>query len=261
MIAKRGALGLLVAALSGICLVPIGCMLALAFSASRFPGFPWQGWSARWFEELLADGGLGRSVVTSAEVAVIAAAVAVAIGVPAGYGFARSGVWGYRFLMLLTIPAVIPPLVFGFAFLTFARALGLARTVLGVGIAHSVVFSPIVASALFQRCRALDPRPEYAAREMGASSLRVLLAVVVGQVRHTVLIAGSLVFLLSWDEYIIAWFVSGFAKTYPVRVRDMLESTMSPEIAAAGTVIGIASVLLAGCSAFGKSERTSHGTH
>ena len=51
-------------------------------------------------------------------------------------------------------------------------------------------------------------------------------------------------FVLSWDEYIVAWFVSGFDKTYPVHVRNMLESTMSPEISAAGVTVALGSCLL-----------------
>nr|VFK20245.1 MAG: hypothetical protein BECKLPF1236A_GA0070988_102543 [Candidatus Kentron sp. LPFa]VFK34286.1 MAG: hypothetical protein BECKLPF1236C_GA0070990_102573 [Candidatus Kentron sp. LPFa] len=61
------------------------------------------------------------------------------------------------------------------------------------------------------------------------------------QVWPTLAASIGIIFMLSWDEYIVAWFVSGFDKTYPVHIRNMLESTMSPEIHAAGILVALAS--------------------
>ncbi|HTG37054.1 MAG TPA: ABC transporter permease subunit [Thermoanaerobaculia bacterium] len=180
------------------------------------------------------------SLLRSVLVGVSAAAASLSLGFPAGYWLARlPEKAGVRLLLLLTVPAVVPFILFGLSFLEFSRMLRIDRTLLAVSLGHIVVFCPIVTALCYHRCRQLDTLLEDAAREFGASEWRILGEIVGGQIWKSLLAAFLVVFVMSWDEFIIAWFVSGFEKTYPVFVRNALESTMSPEIHAAGVVVAL----------------------
>jgi spermidine/putrescine transport system permease protein len=51
-----------------------------------------------------------------------------------------------------------------------------------------------------------------------------------------------LTFTLSFDEFIIAWFVCGFEETLPVRVWNMMRGGVKPTINAIGTIVFILSM-------------------
>jgi spermidine/putrescine transport system permease protein len=223
-------------------LAPVLTMLWLSFSQGRFPTWPWPGWSLEWYAELFRDEALQASMARSVGVGLSSAVLAVALGFPAGYWLARMPEGrGLRWLLVLTIPAVVPLVLFGVCFLEFTRSLGLARTLTAVTLGHVVIFCPLATALCYHRCRQLNVEIENAARELGASETRILLQVVGLQMWRTVVASLIVVFVLSWDEYIVSWFVSGFDKTYPVFVRNLLESTLSPEINAVGVLVAVGS--------------------
>ena len=225
-------------------------MLVLSFCKGRFPSLPWLGWSLQWYGELGRNGALHASLLRSAAVGFFAAALSGVLGFLGGYWLThlpeRKAI---RWLMVLTVPALVPFILFGISFLQFARLLGFSRTLFAVVLAHTAIFSPVALALCYHRCRQLSVDLEQAAREFGASETRILLQVVGLQMWRTVVAGMSVVFVLSWDEYIVSWFVSGFDKTYPVHVRNMLESTMSPEIDAAGVTVAFGSCLVVGIAA------------
>lgn len=228
-----------------IVLLPLATMVVVSFCDGRFPAFPWPGWSLRWYSEFLRDSTLQESLGRSATVGLAVAGLSGLLGYGSAYWLSRlqHGI-GERLLLGFTVPALIPFVLFGFCFLDFARYLDIARTTSAVVLAHTVVFSPLVTALCYRRIRQLNPDLEDAARELGASELRIFVQLIGGQTWRAIVASQILVFVLSWDEYIISWFASGFGKTYPVQVRNMLESTMSPEINAVGSVICIASCIL-----------------
>jgi putative spermidine/putrescine transport system permease protein len=80
---------------------------------------------------------------------------------------------------------------------------------------------------------------------MGASSLRIFLQVVLPQLK--VAIAASLIFsfLTSFDEVVIAWFLSGPSSvTLPVRMYSAIMWENTPVIAAISTLLTLMSFAL-----------------
>jgi len=217
----------------------------LSFFNGRFASFPWPGWTLSWYEELFADRELLLSIARSFSVGAFASIISVILGFPAGYWLSRiRPERALGILLLWTAPVFVPFLLFGLSFSQLSQAIGISRTLAAVVLAHVVLFCPIVVVLTFHRCRQLDPNVEAAARELGASDWQLLFGIVWRQVWATVVAGAAIVFVLSWDEYIVAWFLTGFEKTYPVHVRNMLESTLSPEIHAAGVIVAIGSCLV-----------------
>lgn len=225
--------------------MPLGIMFIFSLCNNRFPSLPWPGWSFKWYVELFQNTSLHMTIYRSIAVGLCVALVGTLLGFGSGYLFSRlKGKRGTLYLIIMTIPALIPYLLYGYCFADFSKILGLFRTTLAVIMAHIVVLSPISCALCYHRFRNLNMDIEDAARELGASEFRVLFQIVGGQTWKTILATFLVVYILSWDEYIISWFVSGFNKTYPVHIRNILESTMSPEIFSAGSLIAVISILL-----------------
>ena len=227
-----------------MCAAPFFMMFTVSFSDSRFPVLPISEWSIKWYIDFFLNATLGQSIIQSFFVSLLTATLAFFFGFPAGYWLSRIGPKSIQLVTLFTLPALVPYILFGFASISISRYVSLDRTLTAVVLAHVVVFCPVMMAISFHRCRQLDERVEYAARELGASERRVLFEVVLYQTWRSVLAGFLIVFVLSWDEYVVSWFLSGFDKTYPVYLRNMLESSISPEVSAAGSVIGITTLTL-----------------
>jgi spermidine/putrescine transport system permease protein len=223
-----------------IILFPLLYMMLFSFSENRFPGFPVDSFSFFWYEQVFKNTLLTKSILLTAFISISVSAISVLLGFMSGYSLARSTSVNKDFnFFLLMLPSAIPYILYAVGLLQFSRYIYIQRTHIAIIIGHVVVLSPI-ATAYFYRCiRHLNPDIESAARELGASEFSVLSNVVAGQLYKNIGACALLIFVLSWDEYIISWFVSGFDKTYPVHVRNMLESTFSPVIFAIGTIIGL----------------------
>ena len=101
----------------------------------------------------------------------------------------------------------------------------------------------IVITAAF---RSYDLNQELVARSLGASRLRAFFAITLPQIKFSVVTAALLSFLSSFDEVIVAIFVSGGANaTLTKHMFAALRDYIDPTIAAISTImVLISSVLL-----------------
>ncbi len=238
-----------------IILSPIIFMALFSVSENRFIVFPVQEYSIKWYISVINNPVVLNSLGYTIIIGLIVSGLSVCLGFMSAYWLNNAkGINKQLFLALFTIPAIVPFILYGLGFLEFARNLGIARSGFAVVIAHTVTFSPLATVYLFHQISRLNEDIEFSARELGAPNYRVIIEIVGGQIAKNIFVCAIVIFALSWDEYIISWFVSGFQKTYAVQVRNMLESTFSPEVFALGSLIGFFILLLVSI-AFGFSRK------
>jgi ABC-type spermidine/putrescine transport system permease subunit II len=83
----------------------------------------------------------------------------------------------------------------------------------------------------------LDPALEEAAADLGASPLRVFRKVTLPQIWPILLGASCLAFALSFDEFVITFFVIGSNSTLPLLIWSRLRRTIDPSIATISTLL------------------------
>jgi spermidine/putrescine transport system permease protein len=68
---------------------------------------------------------------------------------------------------------------------------------------------------------------------------------------------------VSFDEFAVAWFVSGLNKTVPVIILEILQGNVDPQINAIGTlvfIISITLVVIAQIIFMTRSTKNAHGS-
>jgi len=90
----------------------------------------------------------------------------------------------------------------------------------------------------------MDPALEAAAWNLGASPWRAMRSVVLPFTLPAIISAFCLTAAVSFDEFIVAWFVSGLNKTVPVMILEILQGNVDPQINAIGTVVFLTSMTL-----------------
>ncbi|MDE0695537.1 MAG: ABC transporter permease subunit, partial [Boseongicola sp.] len=156
--------------------------------------------------------------------------------------------FGFRFksayLALALLPPTIPLVIMGLAMLAWLGQLGLSGGITGIIIAHTVMAAPFAMAICRMRLQQMDASLEAAAWNLGASPWRAMRVVVVPFCLPAIISAFCLTAAVSFDEFIVAWFVSGLNKTVPVMILEILQGNVDPQINAIGTVVFITSITL-----------------
>ena len=91
----------------------------------------------------------------------------------------------------------------------------------------------------------MDKDLESAAWNLGASEWRTMREVIIPFCKPAIISAGFLTAAVSFDEFAIAWFVSGLNKTVPVLILEIVQGNIDPQVNAIGTIVfGISMTLV-----------------
>jgi spermidine/putrescine transport system permease protein len=238
-------LRLYTAAVFAFVFAPIVTIAVFSFNADRFPSLPWKGFSLTWYQAVFADATIARGLSNSLIVAAVTAVISTFLGFCAAYVDYRFRFVGKTaYMALATLPPTIPVVILGLAMLTFEGRIGLAGTLSGVMAGHVVLCSPFALALVRLRLADLDPNLEAASWNLGASPWTTMRDVIVPFCLPAIIAALFLTAAISFDEFMIAWFVSGLNETLPVRLLAMLQGQVSPRINAVGTMVFTVSIVL-----------------
>ena len=123
-------------------------------------------------------------------------------------------------------------------------------------MAHVVIVLPFVFVTLSQGLKAIDPAVEFAAGSLGGKPAYVFRRITLPLLRPALISGGLLAFLTSFDELIIALFLtSPRSATLPKRMWDSVRFEIDPTNAAAATLLIGLSVLALSLSLLGGVRR------
>lgn len=233
------------AAIFAFVFAPILITVVFSFNADRYPSLPWGGFSLHWYEQALADTTISRGLVNSLIVSVSTALIATFIGFAAAYVDYRYNFFGKSaYTAMMVLPPTVPVVILGLAMLTFVSQLGLNGTLRGIIVGHVVYAAPFGLALIRLRLAELDPNLEPAAWNLGATQWGAMHHVIIPFCMPAILATLFLTAAVSFDEFMIAWFVSGLNETLPVRVLAMLQGRVSPVINAVGSMVFAVSIAL-----------------
>ena len=248
------ALGALVLAFLAI---PTLIVIPMSFSQSQYLEFPPREWSLRWYEAYFSSSSWMAATATSFKAGFCTALLATPMGTLAAYGLhaSRLRFAGLAILALLT-PTIVPVILVGIALFYAYVQLKMVNSFLGIVLAHTMLAVPIVMMIVGSALKSFDLDQERVARSLGATRTQAFLQVTAPQIGFALVTSAVLSFLTSFDEVVIALFVSGGDNATLTRMMFLaLRDQIDPTIAAISTImIVMTSLLLAVSQLFGKSE-------
>jgi spermidine/putrescine transport system permease protein len=244
-----------------VIVAPLLVSLIFSFNADRFPSLPLKGFTLEWYVLTFTDPLVLDSLKRSFMVAIPVGLVSTVLGFAAAYSDYRYSFRGKSiFILLMLLPPTIPAVIMGLAMLSYLSRVDLAGNVYSIFICHVVTGLPFAMALIRLRLSQMDPSLEQAAWNLRASSLQSLRYVVIPFCAQSLIAAFLITTAISFDEFAVAWFVSGLEETVPVRVLVFLQGQVSPRINAIGTAVFATSILLVvlamGFSGLGKTIRS-----
>jgi putative spermidine/putrescine transport system permease protein len=235
--------------LSAVVLVPFAVMLVWSFSHRWFyPDLLPRDWSLRAWRYVFQTAGpqILPSLVQSTLVSALTAAVAVALGLPAGRVL---GLYHFRgkdlISVVLMVPVIVPPLSVAMGLHGWFLRLDLADSILGVVLVHLTFCLPYTVFVMWGVFANTPADYELQARTLGANRLQVWRRVILPMALPGVVVAALFAFLLSWSQYLSTLIIGGGrVVTLPILLFSLMGSGDRP-VAAAVALVFVAPALAA----------------
>lgn len=232
----------LAAILAFLC-APLLVVIGVSMNAKKRLLFPPEGVSLRWYGELFLEQAWLSAVGNSLLIALGSAAMALSIALPLAYFL-----WRYRvryaraFFALGVAPFMLPPVITALGFLIFWATLGFYGQLPAVIISHAIFFVTLPLVTISLGFESIEPEFIDAAETLGADRRTVFRSVILPLVRPYMISGYAFAFVLSLNEYIVAYMVAGFTvETLPIKIFNSLRYGYTPVMA----VVAVLFVLLA----------------
>ncbi len=237
--------------------IPTLIVVPMSFSDSQYLEFPPETWSMRWYKHYFNSSEWMSATATSFKAAILTMLVATPLGILAAYGLHASKLAFVRvaFVLLLT-PMMVPLILIAIGSFYAYVKLNLLYTMTGLVLAHTVLALPLVLIVTGSALKGYDMNQEEAARNLGAPRWKAFLTITLPQIRFTVITSALLSFLTSFDEVVVALFISGGDNATLTRnMFNALRDQIDPTIASISTImVLVTSSLMVLAQVFGKSK-------
>jgi spermidine/putrescine ABC transporter ATP-binding subunit len=230
-------------------LAPVLALIPMSFSGTRWLVLPPTDLSLRWYAEFLTSRDWREATVTSLTVAATAMMLASVLGTLAGTALARTRFPGRQLVRgVVLAPLIVPVMILALGFYYLFARLGMIGSLAALVLAHVVLATPYVVINVEAVMRTFDLRLEWAARMLGANAWQAFHQVTLPLTRAGVLVGALFAFITSFDEVVVAMFLSGTsAITLPKLMWDSITlDELSPIVTAVASLqIGMALAVFA----------------
>ncbi len=196
-------------------------------------------WTFKWFLEVIHDENLMDALKNSLFVGFVSSLLSTILGTASAVALYRTTSRMYWMMEGLSmISLIFPEIVFALSLLSWFFVLKLELGLQTVIIAHVSFSLSYVLMTVNSRLVTLDPSLEDAARDLGAGEWTILKTIILPLLRPAILGGFILSFLLSFDDFLITYFVNGVGQdTLPVKLYTAMKMGVSPKLNALSSLM------------------------
>ena len=224
--------------------VPVLVLPVFSFNNSEFIAFPLSGFTTRWYAALAGDTAMLHALGNSLEVGTATALLSTMLGLSAAKAVTHYRLKGSgAALGFISLPLFIPDIVLGISLLLLLGTTGLPLSLAAVVLGHLLVCVPFALTVLIARFEGFDRNLEEASADLGENGWMTFWRVTFPLMLPGIIASLLLTFITSFDEFLVAYFLSGTEATLPIYIWGQLRfPERLPMVLALGAVILTASV-------------------
>ena len=227
-------------------LAPTVVIIPMSFTEASILSFPPDGFSLRWYDQMLTRPEWSTGLRNSALVAVLTAILATLLGTLAALGMTRGRFPGRALLNGLALsPLIVPVVIIAIGMFSLFVQWRISGSLLGLVLAHTALALPFVIVNVATSLRTMDRNLELAAANLGATPARSFLRITLPIIFPGVLAGAIFAFITSWDEVVVAIFLtSARFRTLPVEMWEQVRQVVDPTVAAVSTTLLVVTTAL-----------------
>ncbi|WP_397541923.1 ABC transporter permease subunit [Roseovarius salis] len=227
--------------------VPVLFLPLFSFNDSIYVRFPLKGFTLQWYADLMQRDAVWNALMNSVKVGAFVSVVSTFFGV-----FAAKAITRYRLpgrgpiVGFIMLPLVVPLIIFGVALLVLLSQMGVPLSLYSVAIGHMIICLPFAVATLIPRFEGFDKAIEEASADLGENAWWTFWRVTLPMVFPGVVASLMLTFTVSFDEFILAFFLSGTQPTLPMYIWGQLRfpQEFPSVLALASLIIGASFVVV-----------------
>lgn len=226
--------------------IPVLFLPLFSFNDSLFIAFPIKGFTTAWYEQMLTIEPMHAALLNSIKVGAMSSIIATILGI-----FGAKAVTRYRLpgqkpvTTVIMLPLVIPGIILGVALLILISRLGVSLSLYTVTLGHILICVPFAMVTLVARFEGFDKSMEEAAADLGDNAWWTFWRVTFPMVFPGILASLLLCFTISFDEFIMAFFLAGTEPTLPIYIYGQLRFPQKlPSVLALGACILVISFVV-----------------
>ncbi|MDH3688100.1 MAG: ABC transporter permease [Gammaproteobacteria bacterium] len=226
--------------------LPVLFLPLFSFNDSIYIAFPLKGFTLEWYGKMVNNPGLIDALWNSVQIASGCAVLSTILGTLAAKSVTRYRLPGRGPLIgFIMIPLVIPSIIIGIALLILMSLGGIELSLFTIGLGHMLFCVPFSMLVMISRMEGFDKSMEEAAQDLGENAWGTFWRVTFPLVVPGVVASLLLTFTISFDEFVLAFFLSGTDVTLPVFIWSQLRfPNRLPAVLALGACILMASFVL-----------------
>jgi spermidine/putrescine transport system permease protein len=226
--------------------VPILFLPLFSFNTSIYARFPLEGFTTQWYRDLFQRDSILAALRNSLTVALTVSVLSTALGVLAARAITRYRLPGQGAIVtFIMLPLVVPGIILGVAMLVLMSRMGVPLSLYTVALGHLIVCLPFSVATLLPRFEGFDRSLEEASADLGEPPWTTFWRVTFPIVFPGVVASFLLTFTVSFDEFIMAFFLSSTETTLPIYIWSQLRFPREfPTVLALSSIILLFSFLL-----------------
>lgn len=226
-------------------LIPIAYTFVFSFNDPVKSNIVWRSFTLNNWTNVCDAQGVCESFANSVIIGLVATLGATAIGTAMAIALVR---YRFRFRaatnLLLFLPMATPEVVLGAGLAAQFLSLGVEKGMGTIIFAHILFCLSFVVVTVKARVASLDPSLEEAGRDLYASAGSVFWRITFPLLLPGILAAALLSFALSFDDFIITYFNSGSAYTFPKYIYISATRGIPPQANVIASAVFIFTILL-----------------
>ena len=226
--------------------IPVLFLPLFSFNDSVYIAFPITSWTLQWYQDMWNNEPMFAALMNSLRVGLFTSVIATFLGI-----FGAKAVTRYQMpgkgpvIGLIMAPLVIPGIILGVALLILVNRMGITLSLYTVALGHVLVCVPFSMATLMSRFEGFDKSMEEASADLGENAWWTFWRVTLPMVFPGVMASLLLCFTISFDEFILAFFLGGTDPTLPLYMWGQLRFPQRlPNVLALGACILVVSFVV-----------------
>lgn len=188
--------------------VPIVILIVQSFNAGESRA-KWEGFSLRWYGELLQNERILNALYVTVSIAVLAMIIATVLGTLAAIGIHAMKRRSQALMITLTnLPNTMPDIVTGISLMLLFLFSKVERGYVTMLLAHITFDTPYVILSVMPKLKQMNRHTYEAALDLGATPAYALWHVIIPQCKQGIITGAMLAFTLSLDDFTISYFTT-----------------------------------------------------
>ena len=212
---------------------PLVILIIQSFTNESYLSFPPPTYGTRWYTEVIYSEDWQNATFLSLTLALIVTPLSLVLGTLVAFGLERGPKKGKQTIQAIMIsPMVLPHIVLGLGLFKIALQLNISDSLWAFVPAHLTITIPFVIVTVGASLQTFNISLEEAARSLGASKFWAVWYITLPIISPGLIAGAIFSFIISFDEFIITFFLATFQRTLPLEMFSTLMYQVKPSIAA-----------------------------